>query len=57
MPDESLEEIKAFRADVQALPERITSALRREVITAAVSIGMIILLGDLVRWEYNTFLK
>lgn len=51
------EEIKGMRVDIQALPDRIVSALRREVIFAAAAIGAAILLGDLGRWVYRTFLK
>ena len=56
-PDAFLQEIKGMRADIQALPDKVVSALRRQVIEAAVYIGTIVLLADLARWLYRTFVK
>ncbi len=56
-PDAFLQEIRGMRADIQALPDKITSALRRQVIEAAIYIGAIVLLSDFARWVYRTFLK
>ena len=55
--DELLKELRAIRSEFQNFPERIVKALRQEVITACVVIGALVLLGDLGRWIYHSFLK
>lgn len=55
--DEFLQEIKALRKDVQELPDRITSSLRREVIFLAAALGAIVLLNDFWQWLHKNFLR
>ena len=57
LAEESIQELKALRKDVQDLPDRIISALRREAIFLAAILGALVLLNDLWQWVHKNFLR
>lgn len=57
LPDELLQEIKALRADIQALPERITSALGKRLERTISVIGVWLMVAGLIYFVASWFRK